>query len=95
MTLIEVHAVVEQAIATLMTLRDKLPAEIGDDTARTIGRGLGLIDNGRLPAGTRHQTDAKRQTLSTLATWHIADRRGTKPTARRAGPRRYAAACGA
>jgi hypothetical protein len=48
MTLIEVHAVVEQAIATLMTLRDKWPAEIGDDTARTIGRGLGLIDNGRL-----------------------------------------------
>ena len=32
MTLTEVHAVVEQAIATLMTLRDKLPAEIGDDT---------------------------------------------------------------
>jgi hypothetical protein len=48
MTLTEVHAVVEQAIATLMALRDKLPAEIGDDTARTIGRGLGLIDNGRL-----------------------------------------------
>jgi hypothetical protein len=48
MTLTEVHAVEEQAIATLMTLRDKLPAEIGDDTARTIGRGLGLIDNGRL-----------------------------------------------
>ena len=36
MTLTEVHAVVEQAIATLMTLRDKLPAEIGDDTARTM-----------------------------------------------------------
>ena len=33
MTLTEVHAVVEQAIATLMTLRDKWPAEIGDDTA--------------------------------------------------------------
>ena len=77
MTLTEVHAVVEQAIATLMTLRDKLPAEIGDDTARTIGRGLGLIDNGRLLM-FRH-ADAVLQDRATgdrppasMARWQVA-----------------------
>jgi hypothetical protein len=48
MTLTEVHAVVERAIATLMTLRGNLPTDIDDETTRTISNARGLLDNGRI-----------------------------------------------
>ena len=47
MTLAEIHAVLAQVSPLLHGLRGELPDDIGDDTAFTLGRALGLFDKTR------------------------------------------------
>ena len=41
----QAHTKLAEASALLHALRGNLPATIGDDTALTLGRALGLLDN--------------------------------------------------